>query len=156
MNFSLQPVSSFMPLSNSKEFEGLSMPALQKAFALEPGLASQAAGQAMTGLSNTDLQPLSSVRDLNSLSGPKTHSDAELREVSKNFETIFMQMMLKEMRNSVAKSSLLGNSQATEIFESMHDEQLSKQLASSGGIGIGDLIYRKLQQVTVAHQKTFS
>jgi hypothetical protein len=156
MNFSLQPVSSFMPLPNSKEFEGLSMPTLQKAMALEPGLASQAAGQSMMGSSNSDLLPLSSVRGLNPLAGPKTHSDAELRQVSKNFESIFMQMMLKEMRNSVEKSSLLGNSQATEIFESLHDEQLSKQLSYSGGIGIGDLIYQKLQQVTVAHQNTFS
>lgn len=156
MNLSVQSVSSFMPLPNFNGSEGASISVLQKAFALQPDLASQAAGQTMTGSANSTLMPLSSVRALNPLSGTKNHSDAELKQVSQKFESIFVQMMLKEMRNSVQKSNLMGNSQASEFFESMHDEQLSKQLASSGGIGIGDLIYKKLQQVTMAHQKTFS
>jgi Rod binding domain-containing protein len=37
----------------------------------------------------------------------------------------------------------------------MQDEELSKQLASAGGIGIGDQIYQKLKQVTEPHIKSY-
>ena len=135
----------------------LTMPALQKAFALQPALASQSASQVMLGTTAAAPKHFASLSPtLNPLSGVKTHSDEELRQVSQKFESIFLQMLFKEMRNSVEKSGLLGNSQATEFFESMHDEQLSEQLSLSGGIGIGNMVYQKLKEATVAHQNTFS
>ena len=159
MNLPIQSVSSFMPAQNLPNFDGVSMPALQNAFALKPGLVSQAANLAVNGTPVSAFgssSPFSSAQNLNSLTGPKTHTEAQLKQVSQNFESIFIQMMFKEMRHSIQKSNLFGNSQATEFFESMQDEQLSKQLASSGGIGIGDVIYQKLKQVTEPHIKRFS
>jgi Rod binding domain-containing protein len=66
-----------------------------------------------------------------------------------------MQMLFKEMRNSVEKSNLLGNSQGMEFFESMYDSGLTQQLASAGGLGIGHMVYEKLKGATLPHQKTF-
>jgi Rod binding domain-containing protein len=98
---------------------------------------------------------LNSLRPIFDLNSSHIHSDAQLRKVSKDFETIFLQMMLKEMRNSVQKSGLMGDSQATDMFESMQDEQISKQLASAGGIGIGSMIYGQLQKAVAPHQISF-
>ncbi len=159
MNLPIQSVSSFMPTQNLPDFDGVSMPALRNAFVLKPGLVSQAANQAVNGSSistPSSSGSFSPVQNLNPLSGPKVHTDAQLKKVSQNFESIFIQMMFKEMRHSIQKSNLFGNSQAAEFFESMQDEQLSKQLASSGGIGIGNVIYQKLKQVTEPHIKRFS
>jgi peptidoglycan hydrolase FlgJ len=163
MNLTIQPLQ-LLPLPNSIESKGFSSGALQKALSIQPVLATQAATQAMSGslLSKSPtLNPLKPTLNplkptLNPLSGVKTHSDAELKKVSKNFEAIFMRMLFKEMRNSVQKSGLMGNSKAMEFFETMQDEQMSEKLASAGGIGIGNIIYQRLKASTVPHQKTFS
>jgi flagellar protein FlgJ len=96
------------------------------------------------------LNPLHPVFQLNSSS---THSDAQMKKVSKDFEAIFMRMLLKEMRDSVQKSGLMGNSMATGFFESMQDGQLADHLASAGGIGLGSMVYRQLQKDYSSHQK---
>jgi hypothetical protein len=134
------------------------MPSIQNAMEIQPGIASQALGQAVGTASavSSPMMSLNSARAMNSLNGSKTHSEAELKQVAQNFESIFIQMMFKEMRNSVEKSNLFGNSQATEFFESMKDEEMSKQLAASGGIGLGNMVYQNLKKATESHLKTFS
>jgi Rod binding domain-containing protein len=134
------------------------LPSIQSALEIQPGIASRALGQAVEAAStaSTPMISLNAARTMNSLTGVKTHSEAELKQVAQNFESIFIQMMFKEMRNSVEKSNLFGNSQATEFFESMKDEEMSKQLAASGGIGLGNMVYQSLKKATESHLKTFS
>jgi Rod binding domain-containing protein len=147
----ISQVPSFsMPSMSSVD---TSSPNIQQALELQPKIAAQALSQANGGPSGMSLN---TTKVLNGLDGTKTHSDAELRKVSQNFESIFMQMMFKEMRNSVEKSNLFGNSQATQFFEGMRDEEMTKQLSASGGIGIGSMIYQQLKQATESHRKTFS
>jgi Rod binding domain-containing protein len=97
---------------------------------------------------------LSSAHPMNPLTGTPTYSPAELKKVSQNFESIFMRMMFKEMRDSVQKSDLFGDSRTMGFFQSMSDDQLSDTLSAAGGIGLGKMIYQQLQQVTGPHQKT--
>jgi hypothetical protein len=134
------------------------IPILQNAMEIQPGVASKALGHAVGDASTASapMMPLNAPRAMNSLDGTKTHTDIELKQVAQNFESIFIQMMFKEMRNSVEKSNLFGNSQATQFFESMKDEEMSKQLAASGGIGLGNMVYQSLKQATESHLKTFS
>lgn len=142
---------SILPLGNDGLSKGFSLAPLQKAFALEPGLVSKATDQVM--FSNSGLNHLT--KGLNPLGGTPSHSDAEIKAVSKNFESIFMQMLFKEMRDSVQKSDLFGDSQGMEFFQSMSDDQMSQKLASAGGLGIGQMVYDRLKAVTEPHQKTF-
>jgi peptidoglycan hydrolase FlgJ len=157
MNFAVPPVGL-----SSLEMSGLTAPGLPlnvmgKAYSLEPALASQAVDQVVLGQSGiSHLTKSLSPGELNPLSGMASHSDSELRQVSKNFESIFLQMVFKEMRNSVEKSDLFGNTQGMEFFESMRDQALTEQLANAGGIGLGQMVYQRLKQVTVPHQKTFA
>lgn len=151
MNLAAQPVS-MAPMSLFSDPKAIPISLLGKAFALKPSLTAQAAGQVVLGPSG--LNHLT--KSLSPLNGISSHSDAELKTVSQNFESLFMDMLMKEMRNSVQKSNLLGNSQGMEFFESMYDQQLTQRLASSGGLGIGRMIYDRLKQVTQPHQKTFS
>ena len=154
MTSPISQVPSFsMPSMSSVD---TSAPNIQQALELQPKIAAQALSQANGGPSSSAGMSLNTAKVLNGLDGTKTHSDAELRKVSQNFESIFMQMMFKEMRNSVEKSNLFGNSQATQFFEGMRDEEMTKQLSASGGIGIGSMIYQQLKQATESHRKTFS
>jgi flagellar protein FlgJ len=81
-------------------------------------------------------------------------SRERLEKVSKDFEAIFLRMIFKQMRSSVERSSLLGNSRAMEFFETMRDEQLADSLAKAGGLGIGNMIYQRLQEATVPHLRS--
>ena len=71
-------------------------------------------------------------------------SQKALRDAAVQFESLFIQQMLKVMRDTVQESDLFGKRNAEKLFQSMHDEQLAIELAHAGGIGLSDMIYRQL------------
>ncbi len=148
----IQPITGVQPFTQGVQAAGNSN-AMESQMAAQTLMGNTLLSHAPTVSGQSHMDPL---RPVFNLTEAHSHSDAQIRQVSKDFESIFIQMMLKEMRNSVQKSSLMGNSQATQFFESMQDEQLSHQLANAGGIGIGNVIYKQLQKASVSHQKTFS
>lgn len=71
------------------------------------------------------------------------NSPAALRATAKQFEALFLQMVLKSMRAAVPSNSLLDNDQ-TRLFQSLQDQQLASNLAQGRGVGLADVIYRQL------------
>jgi flagellar protein FlgJ len=69
--------------------------------------------------------------------------DAALAEVAGQFEALFVQMMLRAMREATPRSDLFA-SHAMESYEQMYDQQLSLQLGRDGGIGLRDLLVQQL------------
>jgi peptidoglycan hydrolase FlgJ len=70
--------------------------------------------------------------------------DLALDEVAQQFESIFINQMLKTMRESLPKDGLLSSDQIN-TFTDMLDQQLSLQLSNvNGGIGIADMMKRQL------------
>ncbi|ODS23821.1 flagellar rod assembly protein/muramidase FlgJ [Candidatus Endobugula sertula] len=70
-----------------------------------------------------------------------------LRQVAEQFESMFIQMMLKSMRSAndvFAKDNPL-NSFESNYYRDMYDNQLSLSL-SGQGIGLADALYRQLKQ----------
>jgi flagellar protein FlgJ len=72
--------------------------------------------------------------------------DEKLREVSYDFEAIFIKKMLDSMRSTVPKDGLFGESMARDIFEDMLYDEYSKMMSRTAGLGIADMIYRQLSQ----------
>jgi Rod binding domain-containing protein len=68
----------------------------------------------------------------------------QLAKVSRDFESIFLTYMLKQMRKSLPEDSLLGNSNAKDIYTEMYDESLANELAKAGGIGLAAMMYKQL------------
>lgn len=68
----------------------------------------------------------------------------KLKEVCKDFESIFLQYLIREMRASIPKSGLLGGGFSEEVFMSLFDENLAREMARRGGIGIGDMLLKQL------------
>ncbi|ELP5717651.1 flagellar assembly peptidoglycan hydrolase FlgJ (plasmid) [Enterobacter asburiae] len=68
---------------------------------------------------------------------------AGLKSVAQQMEGLFMQMMLKSMRDASFHDGLF-NSQQTEMYNALHDQQLSMQLATQGSLGLGDAIMRQI------------
>ncbi len=75
-------------------------------------------------------------------SGDKT----ALKKACQDFESIFVQMIFKNMRSTVPEDSLLEKSQAQSIFEGMLDEELSKKVAGTSGMGIANMLFNQLDK----------
>jgi Rod binding domain-containing protein len=72
---------------------------------------------------------------------------SKLFEQCQEFESIFVKMMTKEMRNSVdKKDSLISGGWAEDIYQDMLDDEYSKTMAKTAGFGIADQLYRQLAQ----------
>lgn len=67
--------------------------------------------------------------------------DAALMKACKEFESIFLSIMYKEMKKTVGDGGLVEKSNGTRIFEDMYTEELSKLTASHSGMGIAKMLY---------------
>ena len=96
--------------------------------------------------------PLQSVNKIdkvqNSLESGKVSSsrkgDAQLKKACFELESLFINYLLKEMRATIPKSEFIGGGKAEEIYTSMLDSQLAKEMTSGGGIGLSPLLYDQL------------
>ncbi len=74
---------------------------------------------------------------------------AKLRSASEGFEAIFIQRMWEQMRENVPKDGLM-TSKDEKFWQSMYDQELSKSMASAGGIGLADMMMEQLDNTTQA------
>ncbi|HRQ58836.1 MAG TPA: flagellar assembly peptidoglycan hydrolase FlgJ [Azoarcus taiwanensis] len=80
--------------------------------------------------------------DLKRLAREGNSPDA-LRAAAKQFEGLFMQMMLKAMRDATPANGLFDNDQ-TRMLQSFQDQQMAMQMAQGSGIGLADVIFRQM------------
>lgn len=115
-----------------------------------------AGGRGLDSGSYTDLNRL------NQLKVGKDRDGAEnVRKVAQEFESLFLNEMLKSMRSA---NAVLGednplNSQAGKQYQEMYDQQLSVSLSKDGGgIGLADVLVRQLskQTETTSHSNPFA
>ncbi len=72
--------------------------------------------------------------------------DEKLKEACQGFEAIFMNSMIKAMRSTLPGNALFEKSNDMDIYESMHDQYLSEQLARSNqSMGLKDFLYEQLK-----------
>jgi peptidoglycan hydrolase FlgJ len=76
----------------------------------------------------------------------KSKNNKQLKSLAKEFESIFVHQLLKSMRSTVQKSGFF-DSHATKMYESLHDEELSKLMTEQKGIGLAEVIYRDLARL---------
>lgn len=68
------------------------------------------------------------------------HSRDEVRGVAEDFESLFLGIVLKSMRDTVQKSGLLDGGNAEDIYASMLDDEYAKSMAAQRHTGIADNI----------------
>lgn len=70
----------------------------------------------------------------------------QLKELAQEFETFFLEMILRQ--NRAAAQALSGTQKSTgrDTYESWQDQSFAKAIATGGGIGLGEMLYRQLQQ----------
>jgi len=70
--------------------------------------------------------------------------EKKLKEACAEFESLFIYQLMKQMRKTIVKSGLTGGGKGEEIFTSMMDEELSKQMSSRQGLGLKDVLIEQL------------
>jgi Rod binding domain-containing protein len=68
-----------------------------------------------------------------------------MRETAQQFEAMFIQMMMKSMRESIVKSEL-SESSTVDTFEGMFDKEVSLQLSKRNSMGLADMLVKNLEQ----------
>ncbi|HWU84926.1 MAG TPA: flagellar assembly peptidoglycan hydrolase FlgJ, partial [Rhodocyclaceae bacterium] len=99
--------------------------------------------------------PTPSVFDVNALTSLKAKAksaDPEaLHAAAKQFEALFVQMVLKSMRDATPHDGLFDNDQS-RMYESLLDQQLSLSLSGKGGLGLSAMIERQMTRQDVDPQ----
>jgi len=96
----------------------------------------------------TDFQGLSDLRR-----AAKNDSGQALDEVAKQFEAIFIQMMLKSMREANLAEGIFDSDQS-EMYMGMFDQQISLDLSSKGAFGIAEMLVQQLANNRAARPYT--
>ena len=87
----------------------------------------------------TDLQGLAGLRRQ-----ARQNSPEAVREAAKQFEAVFVQMMLKSMRTaSPGDGGIMDNDQSL-LYRDLFDQQIALNMARQGKLGIADRLVRQL------------
>jgi len=70
---------------------------------------------------------------------------SELKRACQQFESLFLQHLLKVMRESVHKTRLLDGGRGEELYRSVLDQEVAMRMASAGGIGLAKILYDRLR-----------
>lgn len=100
---------------------------------------STSAGTSMGPSFALDAQALSSLQ-MKARGAP----DKALKQAATQFEAVFMNMLLKSMRDTIPKDGAM-ESEATRMYTSILDQQLTQNMAGKG-IGLADLIVKQLSR----------
>jgi flagellar protein FlgJ len=78
--------------------------------------------------------------------GKKIAADdpSEIKKASEDMESLFIFYLLKEMRATIPKTGFISGGKGEEIYTSMLDSQLAKELAAERGIGLSPLLSKSL------------
>ena len=75
--------------------------------------------------------------------GARENSPEAIREAARQFEGLFMQMMLKNMRAANLGEGMFDNDQS-KLYLEMFDKQVALDMAKGQGIGLADMLVKQL------------
>jgi flagellar protein FlgJ len=87
----------------------------------------------------------SGLSELKARAASDASDDAAIKKSAQQFEAMFLQMMMKSMRATVEKGGLF-DSQASETFEQMYDQQIVMAMAERGSTGLAQMVERFIRQ----------
>ncbi|WP_085577842.1 MULTISPECIES: flagellar assembly peptidoglycan hydrolase FlgJ [unclassified Pseudomonas] len=98
-------------------------------------------------VSSSDSGAYSDLNRLNQLKVGDKNSDANMRKVAQEFESLFLGEMLKSMRSAteaLGKDNPMNTAEAKQ-YQEMYDQQLAVSLSrEGGGIGLADVLMRQM------------
>lgn len=98
-------------------------------------------------LTSNAVAPNTVYNDLSGLNALKLRSrenpESALHEVAQQFESVFVTMMMKAMRDTLPKDGMFASSQM-DTYQEMMDQQMALDLSRQDGLGLAAVIERQL------------
>ncbi|MBI5889469.1 MAG: flagellar assembly peptidoglycan hydrolase FlgJ [Nitrosomonadales bacterium] len=79
----------------------------------------------------------------------KQSPEQALKLAAQQFETVFLNMMLKSMREATPQDGIF-DSEQTRMFTGMLDQQLAQSMATSRGVGLAEVMVKQLSRTQAA------
>jgi len=87
----------------------------------------------------------SMLADLKNTAGSADNmKEAKLKKACNDFEAIILKQLLTTMRKSIPKDGLFSGGFADDMYQSMSDDELTKNMAHGRGMGLSDVLYAQL------------
>jgi len=102
--------------------------------------------EGVQGRAYTDIQALNDLKRQ-----ARANDPAALRETAKQFETLFAKMMLQSMRDASMGDELF-DSDESQMYRGMFDDQLALEMTKGKGLGIADMMVQQLMRAGVDQQ----
>ncbi len=72
---------------------------------------------------------------------------AKLKKATQGFESVFVGLMLKQMRKSLDNGkSAMGNSSESKLYKEMMDEALAGRISEGGSFGLAKTLYQRMEK----------
>jgi flagellar protein FlgJ len=75
--------------------------------------------------------------------GVKADDPKAIKAAAQQFESLFTNMMLKSMREAKLGKGL-GDSQESDLYQDMYDQQISLKMSQGKGLGLADMLMQQL------------
>lgn len=79
--------------------------------------------------------------------------EAAVRKVAQQFEALFTQQLMKNMRSSALASDVMGGGQS-DFYKDIFDQQMAVHLSSGKGLGLADVLVHQLRGRQAASPET--
>lgn len=99
------------------------------------------------------LQPGQGEADWARRAAARPGDEQALRKASQDLESVFVHLLLKEMRKGMPKGGVFERSMAREWFEGMLDEAVAKEVSKGPGIGLAGPIFEQMRQLNAKAAK---
>jgi flagellar protein FlgJ len=107
----------------------------------------------INSVSTPSLPPISAeARDIQAQLARLAKDKKQLGKLAQEFESVFLELVMKNMRNTVQKSELIDGGNGEDIFRDLLDGEYAKSMAGQGNSGVGESIEKQL--VSVINEQT--
>jgi Rod binding domain-containing protein len=84
----------------------------------------------------------------------RANADPQIVKAAEGMESMFIEEMMKVMRQTVPKNEMDLESPATDIYRGMLDTEYAQKAAHAGGVGLADQIIAYLQSQGYTQKRT--
>jgi flagellar protein FlgJ len=97
-----------------------------------------------------NLNDISALMAQRSMTSGPVHQDSAktdskgMEKACKEFESLFVNYLMKEMRNTIPENELFGGGSAEKMYTTMLDGEVAKHVSIQRGIGLADMLYRQM------------
>lgn len=78
---------------------------------------------------------------------------AQIEKACRDFESLFIHQMLKQMRETVPQNGIFSGGSAEQLYTSMLDGEVAKTISNQRGIGLAPALIRQLVDMEATQKK---